>query len=160
MIGNLASPDVEITPVVSARDIALVVPLVGQYWAFESIDGFEPDRVARQLEFLVSDAMRGGVWLASESGRAVGYAIVVTVFSLEHGGLTAEVDELFVVDGQRRRGVASALLQALENGSLGAGCHNLSLQLARTNERARAFYRRHGFTDRAQYELLEKTLKE
>lgn len=114
----------------------------------------------QQLIRLVADKTRGGVWLARVGGRPVGYAIVVFVFSLEHGGLTAEVDELFVCDGQRRRGVASDLLRAVESASLAAGCHNLSLQLARSNERARAFYQRHDFTDRAQFGLLEKTLKE
>jgi len=33
------------------------------------------------------------------------------------------------------------------------------LQLGRSNEAARNFYRRHGFDDRAGYELVSKSLK-
>lgn len=39
-----------------------------------------------------------------------------------------------------------------------AGCTNLSIQIGRDNAAARAFYRGHGFADRAGFELADKPL--
>jgi GNAT superfamily N-acetyltransferase len=80
--------------------------------------------------------------------------------SLEHLGLTAEIDEFFVLPSQRGHGVGAELLKADESEILRAGCTNASLQLSRTNDSARAFYHRHGYTERAAYELLDKRLRE
>ncbi|MGH8720379.1 MAG: GNAT family N-acetyltransferase [Burkholderiales bacterium] len=83
-----------------------------------------------------------------------GYLLAVYVFSLEHHGLTAEIDELFVLPDCRGRGLGAALLQA----AAAAGCTNISLQLGRKNAAALAFYRRHGYRAREGYELLDKSL--
>jgi hypothetical protein len=37
-------------------------------------------------------------------------------------------------------------------------CTNVSLQLGRGNDAAREFYRQHGYSDRAGFELLDKML--
>ncbi|MGH1360601.1 MAG: GNAT family N-acetyltransferase [Burkholderiaceae bacterium] len=143
---------------VSPANVSLVVPLVQEYWAFEAIDGFDAGQIVAQLSRLSADEQRGAAWVAMDDGKAVGYVIVVYVFSLEHLGLTAEVDELYLRAGDRNRGIGQALMQAVEAAAVRAGCSNLSLQVSRTNENARRFYRRAGFVDRPQYQLLEKTL--
>jgi hypothetical protein len=93
-------------------------------------------------------------------GAAVGYLLAVYVFSLEHLGLTAEIDELFVLPSQRGRGVGAELLRCAEAEFLRAGCTNVSLQLSRGNDAARAFYHRHGYSERSAYELLDRMLHE
>ena len=50
------------------------------------------------------------------------------------------------------------LLRVAEEEFLQAGCTNVSLQFSRGNEAARGFYRRHAYTERAGYELLDKRL--
>src|SRR3954447_16302097 len=77
-------------------DIVALVSLVEEYWRFESIPGFDPPRVGEQLERLLSVPALGAGWLAYAAGVPVGYLLAVYVFSLEHLGLTAEIDELFV----------------------------------------------------------------
>ena len=80
------------------------------------------------------------------------------VFSLEHLGLTAEVDEFFVQPQVRAMGIGGKLLQAAEAAFVIAGCTSAALQLARSNDSGRAFYLRHGYLPRAGYELLDKIL--
>jgi len=80
------------------------------------------------------------------------------VFSLEHLGVTAEVDEFFVLPEKRRSGAGSKLLLAAEREFSRRGCTNVSLQLSKDNKLAREFYSRHGYTERSKYELLDKTL--
>ena len=142
----------------TADDIATLLPLIAEYWRFENIAGFDPDRVAAQLTQLLSMPQRGVGWLASSDGIVAGYLLAVYVFSLEHLGLTAEIDELFVLPAQRGRGAGARLLRAAEAEFLRAGCTSVSLQLSRHNEAARGFYRRHAYNERNGYELLDKML--
>ncbi|WP_432464412.1 GNAT family N-acetyltransferase [Agarivorans sp. QJM3NY_33] len=144
----------------SESDIPALLPLVKDYWNFEKIDNFEASAVAVQLQRLLSEPRLGGGWVAMEDGVAVAYLLAVYIFSLEHLGITAEIDELFILPSQRGKGLAAKLLKTAESEFLQAGCTNASLQLSRDNGTARKLYHRHGYTERARYELLDKKLGE
>jgi ribosomal protein S18 acetylase RimI-like enzyme len=147
----------EIRPV-AAADIPALVPLVEQYWIFEDIAGFDAARVGREIGAMLADPRLGSAWIARAKGQAVGYLLAVYVFSLEHLGLTAEIDEFFVLPSARGRKVGEELLRLAEAEFVRRKCTNVSLQLGRGNERARAFYRRQGYGERAGFELLDKML--
>lgn len=142
----------------TTNDVPVLLPLVEDYWNFEGIPGFESQRVAAQLARLLSEPRLGGGWIAFVGGVAVGYLLAVYVFSLEHLGLTAEIDEFFVLPQQRGHGVGLALLKTAECMFVRAGCTNVSLQLSRGNGSARTFYHNQGYTERSGYELLDKML--
>ena len=139
-------------------DAAALLPLVAEYWAFERIGGFTPSATQEQLERLLSSPALGAAWMATEAQRPVGYLILVYVFSLEHRGLTAEIDEFFVVAAHRASGVGARLLAEAQAESIRRGCTSISLQIATSNRRAKAFYRRHGYSERSGFELLDKEL--
>jgi GNAT superfamily N-acetyltransferase len=139
-------------------DIPALLPLVAEYWSFENVAGFDSERVAAQLTRLLSNPALGAGWIAEADGVAVGYLLAVYVFSLEHLGLTAEIDELFVLPAQQGQGVGSGLLALAEAEFDRAGCTNVALQLSRGNDGARAFYRRHAYRERSAFELLDKML--
>jgi GNAT superfamily N-acetyltransferase len=141
-----------------ASDVPRLLPLIEQYWRFEGIVGFEATLVAAQCTRLLSMAQLGCGWIAEVDGTAVGYLLAVYVFSLEHLGLTAEIDEFFVTPAARAQGVGTRLLHAAEALFVQKGCTNVSLQLARVNDPGREFYRRHAYRDRSGYELLDKSL--
>jgi GNAT superfamily N-acetyltransferase len=141
-----------------AGDIPALLALVEQYWAFEGIAGFDAVVVGGQLERLFADPRLGAAWIAEVNGKPAGYLLAVYVFSLEHLGLTAEIDEFFVLPPGRGHGVGAQLLQAAEAEFARMKCTNVSLQLGRGNDPAREFYRRHGYSDRAGFELLDKML--
>ncbi len=142
----------------TATDIAPLADLVERYWAFEHIDGFDATAVARLLDRLLSQPQLGDAWVACVGGQSVGYLLAVFVFSLEHRGLTAEIDELFVIPEFRGRGAGALLLETAERGFVARGCTNVSLQLARLNHAGREFYRRRGYAERSRFDLLDKDL--
>jgi len=80
------------------------------------------------------------------------------MFSIEHGGLMAEIDEFFVDAAQRSEGLGTRLIAAAERDMAAQGLKRLQLQLRRGNQRGLAFYERQGFRRRADYELLDKPL--
>ena len=143
---------------ITAKDVPALLPLVEQYWIFEDVAGFESTRVARELGRVCADPKLGSGWIASIGGRTVGYLLAVYVFSLEHLGLTAEIDEFFVLPSARSQGIGDELLRLAEVEFVRRQCTNVSLQLGRGNDRAREFYRRHGYGERAGFELLDKML--
>jgi GNAT superfamily N-acetyltransferase len=148
---------VETRPV-TAKDVPALLPLVEQYWIFEDVAGFDAPAVARELERLCADPLLGSGWVATANGVTVGYLLAVYVFSLEHLGLTAEIDEFFVLPSARGNGIGVSLLRQAEDEFVRRGCTNVSLQLGRGNDRARVFYRAHGYGERAGFELLDKML--
>jgi GNAT superfamily N-acetyltransferase len=140
-------------------DIEVLLPMVEQYWRFEAIEGFDAARMRTLLTRVLEDANLGRAWVATMYGEPAGYLLAVYVFSLEYQGLTAEIDEFFVVPAHRGLGIGNQMLDAAEAQFRIQGCTNVSLQLGRGNEAARKFYRRHGFEDRAGFELVSKNLK-
>jgi ribosomal protein S18 acetylase RimI-like enzyme len=140
-------------------DIVVLASLVQDYWIFESIAGFDRPRVESLLHDLIADPQRGACWVAAADERLCGYLLMTFVFSLEHGGLMAEIDEVFVSREARSAGIGSLLLSCAERDLAGRGMVRLQLQLAVDNPRARLFYERHGFRRRAGYELLDKPLQ-
>jgi GNAT superfamily N-acetyltransferase len=96
--------------------------------------------------------------LAEWAGEVGGYLLAVLVFSLEHGGMMAEIDEFFVSPACRRHGIGAALLLSAENALQESGVRRLQLQLGSGNARARDFYTARGYGRRAGFELWDKAL--
>jgi GNAT superfamily N-acetyltransferase len=140
------------------QDSAALVPLVERYWRFEAIEGFDAARVASLLERVLVDATLGRAWIATVGGDPAGYLLAVFVFSLEFQGVTAEIDELFVIERHRGGGIGGKLLDAAEAHFRAAGCTHVALQIGRDNEAARAFYQRRGFSGRSGFDLVSKPL--
>ena len=140
-------------------DITGVAALAKRYWEFESIGGFDGPRILSLLAALLSQPERGACWVAEADGRLCGYLLAVFMFSLEHGGLMAEIDEVFVEQEMRSSGVGSLLVAQAERDMAEQGLVRLQLQLGIDNHRARLFYERHGYRRRAGYELLDKPLR-
>jgi GNAT superfamily N-acetyltransferase len=139
-------------------DVPLLLELVRQYWHFEGIPGFDAAALSPLLKRLASDLDVGAIWIADADGDLLGYLIAVRSFSLEQQGPIAEIDEFFVSPTARTYGVGAALLDVAESDLACEGYVCLQLQLGKDNVRGRAFYRRHGYSERAGYELLDKRL--
>ncbi|MBU1243679.1 GNAT family N-acetyltransferase [Myxococcota bacterium] len=90
-----------------------------------------------------------GVVLVYDEGRGLeGYALLASFWSNEQGGEVCVIDELYFVAEARGRGLATWLLQALACGELPwfADAVALELEVTPKNTRARALYRRLGFS--------------
>ncbi len=140
------------------EDIQAMLPLVQEYWNFEDISGFKPEKISTQLYRLFSESQLGSGWIAYDNGHEVGYLLAVYVFSLEHLGITAEIDEFFILPSYRSRGIGEKILRVAESEFRNNGCTNVSLQISKLNSSAREFYIHQQFKYRAGYELLDKTL--
>jgi GNAT superfamily N-acetyltransferase len=143
----------------AAVDIPALLKLVQRYWEFEGIPGFDAARTAALLQRLCAESALGSAWVAESGAGLVGYLVAVSVLSLEHQGVMAEIDEFFVVPEARGRGIGAALLTQVEAALTAQGCVRVQLQLGVANQAARTFYERRGFRGRDGYALLDKPLR-
>jgi GNAT superfamily N-acetyltransferase len=139
-------------------DIAQLASLVQLYWDFEGIQGFDRPGIESALAALLSRPDHGASWVAQIDGKLGGYLTAVYMLSFEHGGLMAEIDELFVCPEMRSLGIGSLLLTAAQRDLAALGLVRLQLQLGAANSAGRSFYERHGFRRRAGFELFDKPL--
>jgi GNAT superfamily N-acetyltransferase len=88
---------------------------------------------------------RGLVLLASERGRDLGVAVVSFTWTVERGGKTCWLDELYVAPEARGRGIGRKLLRRALVESRRAGCVAMELEVVHGHSRAARLYVREGF---------------
>src|SRR3954452_1878726 len=85
------------------------------------------------------------LWLAEREGRAVGIFLGNRIVSVEKGGYSLWVEELYVVPEERRTGVARALLARIRDEARKEGIRAIDLEVVPTQAAALALYQTLGF---------------
>lgn len=104
-----------------------------------------PDALASALRGLIEHPSRGAVFLAWEGDEAIGLACLSALWTLEHGGASMWLDELYVSPEHRGRGVGRALLLHAMAYARNTGCIALDLEVDEEHARAANLYEREGF---------------
>jgi ribosomal protein S18 acetylase RimI-like enzyme len=127
-------------------DVQVLVELMEEFYR-ESNYSLERLWATNSFRTLLGDSSRGSVWLLSRDNEAVGYVVLTVRFSMEHGGLDAFIDDLFVRREHRRRGVATTALDELFAECRRRGVLALHVEVGRDNVGANTLYA--GFSLRA-----------
>ncbi len=130
--------------VAGPHDLETLLPFVREFWVIERLAFVEP-AVRRALSGILANHELGRVIVIEVDSLPVGYYVLTLGYSLEHLGRDAFVDELYLREAQRGKGIGSlALAHAAELcAQLGVGA--LHLEVDHVNPRARALYERTGF---------------
>jgi GNAT superfamily N-acetyltransferase len=145
--------------VADASDLPALTSLIERYWGCERIKGFDAARINTLLTDLLRSPDRGQIWVAQIDANLVGYLLAVYLFSLEHGGLMAEIDEFFVTPEKRSLKIGAALLNKATAAIAQRGITHLQLQLGIHNLRGQRFYSHFGFEALSGDRLLHKSLQ-
>ena len=94
---------------------------------------------------MLANDSRGFVLIARRGPSVAGVAYVAFTWTLEHGGKSAWLEELYVVPAARDRGLGTALLAEVIARCRAAGCAALDLEITEDHARAARLYARHGF---------------
>ena len=89
------------------------------------------------------------VLVAESDGEIVGVAAVAASPHLARPGRFARLIGLAVRTSHRRRGIAAALLRAVEDQARAWGCHRVELTSSRRRAEAPPFYAAMGYADRS-----------
>jgi ribosomal protein S18 acetylase RimI-like enzyme len=138
-----------------ASDHATLLELMREFYAHEQI-AFDAAAAGAALRMLLEDERHGRAVLIEPEGRLAGYLIVAFGFSLEFQGRDAFVDELWVREPFRGRGLGTQALELAAELCRAAGVRALHLEVEHANRRAQAVYRRAGFSDRPHYLMTRR----
>ncbi len=87
----------------------------------------------------------GRILVATRGNRLVGLAVLSFLWTLEHGGATTWLDELYVDPHERGDGLGTRLLEAAMTIARARGCRALDLEVEPGHESAVRLYERMGF---------------
>ncbi len=139
-------------------DIGILVSLVGAYHEFEGIDPVPEARAGAIMPLLERDDL-GRIWLVLLDDVVVGYIALGFGYSIEFGGRDAFVDEFFLEESVRGRGIGRAVLRDVAAEAREFSIRALHLEVAKGNARAIRLYTAAGFEPRAKYRLMTLQLK-
>ena len=103
--------------------------------------------ISRGIDCALEPRSPAWLWLAERQGRAVAVFLANRVVSVERGGVTLWVEELYVVPEERRKGIARALLARVCDEARRQGVRAIELEVVPTQSEAFALYRALGFQD-------------
>jgi ribosomal protein S18 acetylase RimI-like enzyme len=124
-------------------DVAGLVGLMQEFYE-ESAFALDREWAAATFHSLFASPEQGKVWIALADQAPVGHAVLSLRFTMEHGGLSGYIDDLFVKAAFRRRGYGRLLLSQLRHHCQRIGCKSLQVEVGATNYGALALYEHFG----------------
>lgn len=99
------------------------------------------------LRRLLENPNFGKIWLILADGEIAGYAVLTFGFSLERAGQTALIDELYLREQFRRKGIGKLTLDFVGEFCVELSIRAVQLEVERENQAAFSLYQTSGFVD-------------
>lgn len=129
----------------SLSDISKIVPLMQEFYAIDNYP-FDPEKSKLLFREFIEKEHLGKAWLIYNEQEIVGYVILTFVFSFEYGGTIAFLDELYLTENARGKGIGKETINFIQ-----AEAHRLRLKIIyleteEHNEKAQKLYLASNFT--------------
>ena len=134
--------------VADGSDGAVILSLLGEQLDEHDIN-VSLDALRAAVEAVLDNAARGMFLLAEVDGSVIGFAYLTYVWSMEHAGRCAWLEEMYVRPDWRGRGVGTALLRRAIEEARAVGCRAVDLEVDAAHSRAENLYARDGFSSLA-----------
>jgi aminoglycoside 6'-N-acetyltransferase I len=131
----------------TVADFDAALPLLQRFFAEESF-ATAPALIGESLAQLLENP-ESGVFLAWRGAEAIGVATVTTSRGIEFG-LSAEMEDLYVLPEMRGVGAGRALVQAVQDWCRGQGCTMIEVAVTPQGQAAHdliGYYRARGFQE-------------
>ena len=109
-------------------------------------------------ERLVGDGSFGRAWIICDGEKPIGYVVLTLGFSFEYGGRDGFLDELYVEEKYRGRGIGRRTMEFVEERARELGVKALHLEATQGNDAAIELYRRAGYFRHERF-LMTKRLE-
>lgn len=128
----------------AVADIETIVTLMQEFYA---IDNYPIDIEASKALFeeFIANKNLGKSWLILSDNQLVGYIILTFVFSFEYQGKIAFLDELYLSEKARGKGIGSKAIEFIQNESHKLSLKLIYLEVEQHNEKAQKLYLAHDF---------------
>jgi GNAT superfamily N-acetyltransferase len=112
--------------------------------------------IERGVDGLLAQPALGRFLVAERAGEVVGLAALSFLWTLEHGGRAAWLDELYVEPSLREGGIGTALARAAIELARAEGALAMDLEIEQGHERVATLYRREGFRAHARTRYVKR----
>lgn len=135
-------------------DLDALATLFDQYRQFQG----QPSNPPAARSFLRErfDHGESVIFIGHAGAKPLGFAQIYPSFSSVSLSRVFVLNDLFVLESGRRKGVASKLLTALEAYAWSLGTARITLNVAQTNVGAQALYERHGWKPDDQFLMFHR----
>gem|GEM_PF-369735 len=136
-------------------DLPRLQSLVAAFHAQEGVTQTDEDRAAA-LTPLLEGTPHGAAYLIGPKNGPVGYIVISFGYSVEMGGIKGFIDEFYIRENVRGRGMGGEVLRTLMPALADNGIKALHLEVGRDNEGAKRLYARLGFAPRDCHHLMTR----
>ena len=107
---------------------------------------FRETEKSRLFEEFIGNDNLGKFWVVTLSGKIIGYIILTFGFSFEYGGRDAFIDELYLKEEFRNRGLGKLILESVEFFAVKHKVKAIHLEVEETNVAGNRLYIKAGFS--------------
>jgi ribosomal protein S18 acetylase RimI-like enzyme len=129
---------------ITTADIETIVSLMEKFYAIDNYP-IKSDVSKALFEEFISNQNLGKAWLIVSDNEIVGYLILTFVFSFEYQGKIAFLDELYVTETARGKGIGSEAIAFIKTESHKLSLKLIYLEIEPHNEKAQKLYLANGF---------------
>jgi len=126
------------------KDINILFELIQRQFVEHGID-FNPEQLETAIKQMLTLEVLGFILKAKDNNQLLGFAAVSFAWTLEHGGKSAWLDELYVVPEHRNKGIGTVLIGKAIVEAEKQGCLAADLEVDSDHRRAENLYKRMGF---------------
>lgn len=120
-------------------DIEIIVSMMQDFYAIDNYP-IESETSKKLFQTFIEDDNLGQCWLISHNGITVGYVILTYVFSFEYQGKIAFLDELYLSENARGKGIGKIALKFVHDRALQNDLKVVYLEIESHNEVAKNLY--------------------
>ncbi len=128
------------------QDIEKVMEMMSEFYRHEKIDS-DAVKIKTVLEEMIGNVNLGRIWLIKNYNENIGYLILTYGSSVEYGGRFALIDEFFIKEEFRNKGIGTAALRFVEVECKSMGIQTVHLQVKKFNPAAEKLYLRVGYEE-------------
>lgn len=110
--------------------------------------------IEKTFEECISSGTYGQIYMLESEGSPAGYGLIAKTFSQEAGGYVYWLEELYILEEYRSKGLGSEFFQYLE-GHRDAGVTRFRLEVEEDNTRAKALYERLGYKNLDYHQMVK-----
>ena len=120
-------------------DIDIITVMMEDFYAIDNYP-IEAQATKKMFQEFISNENFGKAWLIYADDKIAGYVILTYIFSFEYGGKIAFVDELFIKQSARGKGIGKETIQFVQQESPKLSLKLLYLEVENHNENAQKLY--------------------
>jgi GNAT superfamily N-acetyltransferase len=125
-------------------DLDRILPMMSRLYGQDALP-FDAARARTAAEWLLSHPDSGGIWTVEAGAATAGYLVMTVCASLEFHGPFGLLDELYLEEPWRGRGLGAQAIGFAEEWARARGMAAVRLETAHDNLRAQSLYRKCGF---------------